>query len=243
MKKFVWGLVIGIVLLLCIPILVMASGLFNIAASNDPWVIETRLAQWTLEKSVERRAPEMTNPYTEDSGAVAEGLEHFRALCVQCHGAPGVEMADFAKGLNPPAPALEEVLAEFTDGELFWITKHGIRMSGMPAFGAAHDENEIWKIVAFLKTLPRLTQEQRELLASSPQLTHGHEHSEEQAEVEQRPIETEEIDETTPETETNVLPTPSSATPETESVTEEIEGTEASEDHEHGESSSETSGT
>ena len=67
----------------------------------------------------------------------------------------------FSKGLNPPAPELRkgEVQKEYTDAELYWIIKNGIRMTGMPAFGPTHKENELWVIVAFTRRLPEMQAE------------------------------------------------------------------------------------
>ncbi len=75
-----------------------------------------------------------------------------------CHGAPGVDASAIGEGLNPPAPdlTLPKVQGR-TDGELFWLVQNGLRMTGMPAFGPTHPEEEIWKIVAFLRHLPELT--------------------------------------------------------------------------------------
>ncbi|MCB9782992.1 MAG: c-type cytochrome [Candidatus Omnitrophica bacterium] len=182
MKKFIFGLAVGVIVLCLIPILVMGSGIFNVGASNDPGYVETKISQWTVDNSVSRNAPDMTNPYSDDSEAISVGRDHYRETCVQCHGAPGIEPAEFAVGLNPPAPDLAEETSDLTDGELFWITKHGIRMTGMPAFGQTHDENEIWKIVAFVRELPNLSQEDLEALKSNSEGGHHHDHAQNEEE-------------------------------------------------------------
>ena len=86
-------------------------------------------------------------------------------MCVTCHGAPGVDASEAGEGLNPPAPDLTTgKVQKRTDGELFWLVQGGIRMTGMPAFGPTHKDEEIWKIVAFLRRLPALSPEEtREL--------------------------------------------------------------------------------
>ena len=86
-------------------------------------------------------------------------------MCVTCHGAPGVDASEAGEGLNPPAPDLTTgKVQKRTDGELFWLVQSGIRMTGMPAFGPTHKDEEIWKIVAFLRRLPALSpDEAREL--------------------------------------------------------------------------------
>ncbi len=94
-----------------------------------------------------------------DSAALAHGLDHFHAMCVDCHGAPGFDPDEAGEGLYPEAPDLAEVVeeGEWSDAELFWIVKHGIKMTGMPAFGPTHPDEDLWAIVALVKELPELT--------------------------------------------------------------------------------------
>lgn len=160
MKRFFWGAVIGILILIAVPLIVISSGGFNMAATEKPGVLETTLAGWTVDRSVGVRAPQATNPFRDDPEALETGLVHYRALCVHCHGAPQVESSEFARGLNPPARDLVDAAKEWTDGELFWIAKHGIRMTGMPAFGQNHGDEELWKIVAFVRKLDDLSESQ-----------------------------------------------------------------------------------
>jgi mono/diheme cytochrome c family protein len=79
-------------------------------------------------------------------------------MCVTCHGAPGKERGDIGKGLNPRPPHLSEASKFWSAGELFWIVKHGVRMS----FGPTHSDDRIWSIVSFLTQLAKMTPEQYE---------------------------------------------------------------------------------
>ena len=99
-----------------------------------------------------------------------EGLDHYRENCVVCHGAPGVDAGEIGEGLNPPAPdlTLPRIQAR-TDGELFWIVGNGIRTTGMPAFSPTHKPEQIWKIVAFVRHLPELSDAELESLRASAQ--------------------------------------------------------------------------
>jgi len=160
MKKFVLGFIVGIAVLILIPMLVMAFGGINMGASHGPGTLETVLASWMVDRSVAVRAPGEQNPHAKDAAVIADGLHHYREMCVQCHGAPGMKTAEFAAGLNPPAPDLADEAQEWTDGQLFWIVKHGIRMTGMPAFGSTHSDDDVWKIVAFVRQLDQLTPDQ-----------------------------------------------------------------------------------
>ena len=151
----------GILVCLLVPILVLAMGAINMGADVKPGLMEKTLAPWAVDRSVAKRAPKEKNPYAGDLGAIATGLDHYRENCVICHGAPDVVGAELSKGINPPAPSLGKGGDDTPDGELFWVIKHGIRMTAMPAFGATHTDEEIWKLVAFIRHLPELTAPER----------------------------------------------------------------------------------
>jgi mono/diheme cytochrome c family protein len=95
-----------------------------------------------------------------------------------CHGAPEGSAAEFSQGLNPMPPALQVDMVQkgWTDAELFWIVKHGIRMTGMPAFGVNHKDEEIGDIVRFVRHMPKLTDEEKKLLQAPPQGDDHHHH-------------------------------------------------------------------
>jgi mono/diheme cytochrome c family protein len=78
--------------------------------------------------------------------------------CVNCHGAPGVEWAKFSEGMHPDPPDLKEDVANDPPERIFWVVKNGINMTGMPSFGSIGvGDDDIWKIVAFVKQLPHVT--------------------------------------------------------------------------------------
>ena len=163
--KFLSGMLFGFALLLVGGAGVVWGGLFNTAAIVPPGALERRVARFALDRSVHRRAPKATSPLRLDPEVLRGGLAHYKGMCVSCHGAPGVDASEAGEGLNPPATDLSlGRVQERTDGELFWIVQGGIRMTGMPAFGPTHKDEEIWKIVAFVRRLPALSpEESREL--------------------------------------------------------------------------------
>jgi mono/diheme cytochrome c family protein len=159
------GVIAGLLLLGLAAAVVVLSGLFNVSAIAPPSAIEKRLAEVALDRSVARRAPKGPNPFAASPGGLQGGIAHYKEMCVFCHGAPGVDASEAGEGLNPPAPDLSLAkVQKRTDGELFWILQNGIRMTGMPAFGPTHKDEEIWKIVAFLRHLPKLTPEEEKAL-------------------------------------------------------------------------------
>lgn len=174
--KFLAGILAGVLLLALGAAAYVLSGVFDVAATVHPGKLEKRLAGVALDRSVARRAPKASNPVAPSPDVLRAGLAHYRGMCVTCHGAPGVDASDIGIGLNPAPPdlTLSKVQAR-TDGELFWLVSHGIRMTGMPAFGPTHKEDEIWKIVAFLRHLPEITaEEEKELKGSAAEPEHKH---------------------------------------------------------------------
>jgi len=166
--RFLAGILFGILALGAAALAFVASGAFQVAAAVPPGAVETRLARFVLDRSVSKRAPKATNPLGRNADILREGGAHYREMCVTCHGAPGVDASEIGDGLNPPAPDLTlQRVQRRSDGELFWIVQNGIRMSGMPAFGATHKDRQIWEIVAFLRHLPELTPEEEKALSAA----------------------------------------------------------------------------
>lgn len=139
---------------------IVFSGGFSVAATQP----DARLLRWALstaaERSIARHAGVVGPMPSLDSATLAHGLDHFHAMCVDCHGAPGFDRSEAGEGLYPEAPDLAEVVeeGEWSDGELFWIVKNGIKMTGMPAFGPTHSDADIWSMVALVKELPDLSE-------------------------------------------------------------------------------------
>jgi mono/diheme cytochrome c family protein len=141
------------------------SGIYDVAAATP----DTGLIQWALEttqhNSVHRRAEEVTQegkiPPLDDPALIRMGLIEYHEMCVVCHGAPGVPISPTGQGLNPAPPLLADESGEDA-GELFWVTKNGIKMTGMPAFGVTHSDEELWAIVAFMKKMGNLSPEEYE---------------------------------------------------------------------------------
>jgi mono/diheme cytochrome c family protein len=178
--KFIAGFIAALVVLAVGGLIYIYSGTYNVAASKSDskiirWVMET-----AREKSIEARADKVGPQPPPSPDSIKEGFEHFDGMCVACHGAPGIERGEVGKGLNPKPPDLSRLSKEADPRELFWVVKNGIRMTGMPSFGATHNDRAVWNIVAFLKELPATTaekyQEMRKELAASRGSDHEHEH-------------------------------------------------------------------
>jgi mono/diheme cytochrome c family protein len=146
------------------------SGLADVSATSPHWPLTAWFLSTTMQHSVTRRAKRIDPPrFLDDEAHAGAGAVAFDAMCAGCHGAPGIPRSAAGKGLYPPAPDLAEEAAGWTAAVLFWITKNGVRMTGMPAFGRTHSDEEIWEVVGFVGRLGRLSPSQYRELAG----THG----------------------------------------------------------------------
>jgi mono/diheme cytochrome c family protein len=158
--RFLLGIVVGAAGAIVAAAIFASTGRIDVAATrHGGW--NDRLDHWLFTvstRSIEKHAPTETNPFGSDPGAAAAGLPHYKENCVDCHGARDVDTSEFAKGLNPGPPMLDMGdVQKMTDGQLFWVISNGVRATGMPAFSPTHSKDEIWKIVAFVRHLPKLT--------------------------------------------------------------------------------------
>ena len=134
------------------------SGLYDVSATTP----DSRLVYWathqTMEHSVARRMGANIPPAGLDAPQkIAEGGRLFVENCVVCHGRPGIEPTPISKGLNPTPPDLFRATREPDPAENFQFIKHGVKMTGMPAFSPAKTDDEVWALVAFLNVLPGIS--------------------------------------------------------------------------------------
>jgi hypothetical protein len=132
------------------------GGFFNVAATaQDPAIVDFALVN-VRKASVARHAGVTPSVTLNDPAVIQAGAKAFAARgCWHCHGAPGVEWDKFAEALRPDPPDLAEVGKAREPGQLFWVIKNGIKMTGMPGFGlVGAEDKEVWSIVAFVKKLP-----------------------------------------------------------------------------------------
>ncbi len=173
--RFASGLIAGIVLVAIAALGLIYSGAYNVAATR-PHTSPVNWALHTLAKrSIEKRASEEVRavPNLENQARIAAGARHYREVCAQCHGAPGTDPSTLGRGLMPKPPDLADTSHhQWTSAEQFWIVKHGIKMTGMPAWGPSNPDREIWDVVAFLRTLPSMTPERYKTLSEQGEHKH-----------------------------------------------------------------------
>lgn len=177
MKRFLMGVLTTLIVGAGVGALFVYSGLFDISADTPHNPLVHRLIETTREQAIERRARDVTVPADmSDTERVRRGAGNYAAMCVECHLAPGKANSEIRMGLYPAPPDLSQPAKMQTDvaARQFWIIKHGIKATGMPAWSKGGIEDEaIWDMVAFLQQMPALTAEQYAALVES---SDGHSH-------------------------------------------------------------------
>jgi mono/diheme cytochrome c family protein len=136
---------------------VLLSGTMSTAATKQHLSVTHRLLDAGLHFSVRRAASDATAPPLEDAALVARGLACYQRHCEQCHGAPGKPPGPAARGMLPVPSNLAQSGLEWPAEWLHYVTRKGVRMTGMPAWEYRISDRDLWATVAFLKTLPTLS--------------------------------------------------------------------------------------
>jgi cytochrome c553 len=132
------------------------SGVYDIGADDHHIKPVFAIIEQLRNRSIEVRAGNVEIHVVADPARIAAGAEHYAAFCAVCHLAPGAGKSDIRTGMYPHPPSLAQV--DVRDLRwVFWVIKHGIKMSAMPAWGKTLDDDAIWELVAFLGKLPDLT--------------------------------------------------------------------------------------
>lgn len=140
----------------------VVSGIYNVSARVPHWSITSDILEEARDQSIAYHSKSIVAPSLKDAKMEDAGFHHFQDTCRLCHGAPGIASSEFAQGLYPSPPdlAASDLHREMNDSMIFWIIKNGLKMTGMPAFGVNHSDQEIWDIVAFIDRLSSLQPDQ-----------------------------------------------------------------------------------
>lgn len=143
------------------------SGLYNVGADDHHWRLTYNALQTVRDRSIHVRSEDIKVPNLDDPQLILKGAGQYAAMCTGCHLTPGQENSELREGMYPQPPNLSKVRVDPKDA--FWVIKHGIKMSAMPAWGGSHDDETIWSMVAFLQELPDLTPQQyKDIVAKAP---------------------------------------------------------------------------
>jgi mono/diheme cytochrome c family protein len=169
MRPAIKGALITLALLLVAGMLgtVMFVKATGLSARAQPGAVETAVARRLRAMAVPSEYADLKNPVFMNEESVRNGMAHFADHCAQCHANDGTG-ADMGKDMFPPTPDLRASTTQsLGDGELFYIVEHGVRFTGMPAFGTdtLDGEESSWHLVNFIRHLPKLTEAELEEMA------------------------------------------------------------------------------
>lgn len=150
---------------------VVGGGLYDISATDQHLAPTYRAIDLASRQSVRVRARGIEAPPLDRPELVERGLALFRDHCVSCHGAPGVAPGTFALGMTPAPANLVDTARHWSAAEIYWTVRNGFKMTGMPAWQFRMPDEDLWAVVAFVRTLPGLApQEYRRRAAAAPQV-------------------------------------------------------------------------
>jgi thiosulfate dehydrogenase len=156
MRGFLLGILFTLVALAFAAVFAVRSGRIEVAADQNPPYWERRIAGMALKGFLERNVPERANPVQPTEKNLAAGLRLYRDTCSGCHGRPGQKDHVFGRAFYPHAPQFPAHGTPMGESAIFWVTKHGIRRSGMPAWDGYLKDDEIWSIATFLSHIDHL---------------------------------------------------------------------------------------
>jgi len=151
------------------------SGLYPMGADDQHTALVYSLLETTRDRAIEHASENIEVPDLSDPELLLAGGADYNDMCASCHLQPGIKSSDMSIGLYPKPPNLAENEAEESHehgDELsearrhFWVIKHGIKASGMPAWGLTHDDKRIWAMVAFIQRMPNLTADQYQIITA-----------------------------------------------------------------------------
>jgi mono/diheme cytochrome c family protein len=161
MNGFVVGIITTLAAIGSSAFLVSYFGLYPIGADNPPGRLEKTLAGRALNAYADKHKPAGDNPVQPTVDTLTVGATEYEEHCALCHGGAQARLSELRDKLSPPAPQLIDKIPHDPDAWLFWVTKHGVRMTGMPAWDGLLSDDQIWKIVAFIKHSDKLPLEVR----------------------------------------------------------------------------------
>jgi mono/diheme cytochrome c family protein len=154
-KLLVAIVVLGVVIMAAALLVIIRDG---VSARTPPTVPESMIALTARHLAVPMAARATRNPIPPTEAALAEGRAHFADHCAGCHANDGSGKTEIGEGLYPKAPDMRSARTQdLTDGEIFYIIRNGVRLTGMPAWGDEHDAADNWKLVHFIRHLPTIT--------------------------------------------------------------------------------------
>jgi mono/diheme cytochrome c family protein len=157
LKGLIAGVILAVVATAIAGYVIIRTGTMPANADERPPRFEIWAAKTSLHATLRRSAPRVTNPLPETPQNLAAGIKLYAQNCAVCHGDAGGQPTNVAKGLYQEPPQLaKDGVEDDPDGVTYWKLAHGIRWTGMPAFGKNLNETQIWQLTLFLKNMDKL---------------------------------------------------------------------------------------
>ena len=156
MKNFAQGFIAMIALLVAGPWAYLRLGLAEVPADVNPSAIENRLMHFAVHAAVRRNAPKTQNPFPPTDENLIAGRILYVNGCAGCHGQPGKSTGEEDPEYSQP-PKFTRDASPYSEPEMFWVIKHGVRRTGMSAYGPFYSEKEMWTLAAFVKHMQNLS--------------------------------------------------------------------------------------
>jgi mono/diheme cytochrome c family protein len=159
MRGFVFGVLVTLLVLASGVVAVSHLGLYPIGADNPPGSIEHALASRAMDAYAEKHKPAGDNPVQITAANLMEGAKEYEEHCAFCHGGAKAKISPMRDKFSPPTPQLIDRIPHDDDAWLFWVAKHGVRMTAMPSWDGIMSDDELWKVIAFIKHSDKLPPE------------------------------------------------------------------------------------
>jgi mono/diheme cytochrome c family protein len=150
MGKFLAGILVGVGGLAAGAYIYVHYGFLDMRADRAASRIEHIYMRGAMDKSVDRHAPKMANPVPPSDVNLIEGIRLYKSNCAVCHGGPEMPNSKVGEGFSPPTPQFLKEAPDMPDNQNYWIVKHGVKMTGMPAWDKVLSDTDIWKLTTFL---------------------------------------------------------------------------------------------
>jgi mono/diheme cytochrome c family protein len=155
-KNFIAGFIAGLVVLILCTVGYLRLGFLDVRSDVPVSAVTAHLLHSGIHASVRRAAPKTQNPLPRSDETLIAGGKLYLNDCVGCHGEPSKPPSEFGSSFYPPAPQFPGVGTEYSESEVYWIAKHGIRRTGMAAQASSYKDAELWALAAFISRFPNL---------------------------------------------------------------------------------------
>ncbi|WP_298906690.1 cytochrome c [uncultured Psychrobacter sp.] len=170
--KFLLGALFTVFVTITGVFAVVSSGVVNVGADQEHSPMMYSFLETARNRSIENASKDIVVPDLQKVDMISSGGADYKDMCAGCHLSPGVAQTDFSESLYPKPPnftkadIVKRYQTKAGAQQSFWAIKHGIMASGMPAWGASHDDGRMWAMVAFIRSLPELSEAQYTMLTT-----------------------------------------------------------------------------